>query len=178
MNSVPKTAEFIGGHDVNANLDICNNMYRKTLVPSGINTRNMKGRRLLGFFSQHRLNVTNIFYNKPSFVMRRSFGTSKSPYMLDIISVSETFFKYVRSCGVSPRGMRSNHSEVALDFMNRSIKYQSTFVKRPVIYWKTIKESEEANEKFNFKLKTKLHEPFNYTQYNEAILIMWRPWRD
>ena len=51
-----------------------------------------------------------------------------------------------------------------------SIKFQSTFVEQPVIDLKTIKESEEVNENFNFKLKTKLQEPFNYTHYNEAIL--------
>ena len=67
--------------------------------------------------------------------------------MLDVISVSETFFKCVRICGVSPRGMRSDYPAVALEFMNRSIKFQSTFVKSPVIDWKTIKESEEVNEK-------------------------------
>ena len=33
MTSVPKTAEFIGGHDVNANLGIRNKMYGKTLGP-------------------------------------------------------------------------------------------------------------------------------------------------
>ena len=82
MNSVPKTAEFIGGNDVNANLGIRNNMNRKTLGPWGIDNRNMKGRRLLGFFSQHRLKVTNRFYKKPSFVTWRSFGSLKSPHML------------------------------------------------------------------------------------------------
>ena len=66
--------------------------------------------------------------------------------------------------------MRSDHLAVALDFMNQSIKYQSTFVKRPVIDWKTIKEGEEVNETLNFKLMTKLQEPFNYTQYDEATL--------
>ena len=118
MTSVPKTAEFIGGHDVNANLGILNNMYHKTLGPWGINNRNMKGRILLGFFSQHRLKVTNIFYKKPSFVTWRSFGILKSLHILDVIPVSETFFKCARSCKVSPRGMRSDHSAVALDFIN------------------------------------------------------------
>ena len=119
MTSVPKSSEFIGGHDVNANLGICNKMYRKTLGPRGIYNRNMKGRILLGFFIQHLLKVTNSFYKNPSFVTWRSFGISKSPHMLDVIYVSETFFKCIRSCGVSPRGMRSDHSAVALDFMNR-----------------------------------------------------------
>ena len=119
MTSVPKTAEFIGGHDVNANLGIRNKIYRKTLGPWCIDNRNMKGRIILEFFSQHILKVTNSFYKKPSFVTWRSFGISKSPHMLDVISVSETFYKCVRSCGVSPMGMRSNHLAVALEFMNR-----------------------------------------------------------
>ena len=170
MTSVPKSAEFIGGHGVNANLGICTKMYRKTLETWGIKNRNMKGRRLPRFFSQQRLKVTNSFYKKPSFVTWRSFGNSKSPHMLDLISGYETFFKCVRNCGVSPRGMRSDHLAVALEFMNRSIKYKSTFVKRQVIDWKSIKECEEVNKKFNFKLMTKIQEPFSYTQYNEAIL--------
>ena len=67
MTSVPKSAGFIGGHDVNANLGIRTKMYQKTLGLWGINNRNMKGRRLLGVFSQHRLKVTNSFYKKPFF---------------------------------------------------------------------------------------------------------------
>ena len=133
MTSVPKSVEFSGGHDVNANLGIRTKMYRKTLGPWGIINRNMKGRRLLGFFSQHRLKVINRFYKKTSFVAWRLIGNSKSPHMLDVISVSETFYKCVRNCGMSPRGMWSDHSAVALEFMNRSIKYKSTFFKRPVI---------------------------------------------
>ena len=66
--------------------------------------------------------------------------------------------------------MRSDHSAVALEFMNRSTKYKSIFVKQPVIDWKAIKECEEVNENFYFELMTKLQDPFSYTQYNEAIL--------
>ena len=61
MTSLLKSAEFIGVHDVNANLGIRNKMYRKTLGPWGIDNRNMKSRRLLVFFVQHRLKVTNSF---------------------------------------------------------------------------------------------------------------------
>ena len=43
MTSVPKSAEFIGGHDVNANLGIQNKMYWETLGPWGIDNCNMKG---------------------------------------------------------------------------------------------------------------------------------------
>ena len=49
MTSVPKSADFVGGHDVNANLGISTKMYRKTLGPWGVDNRKMKGRRLLNF---------------------------------------------------------------------------------------------------------------------------------
>ena len=66
--------------------------------------------------------------------------------------------------------MRSDHSTVALEFMNRSIKYKYNFSKQPVIDCRTIKEFEEVNKIINFKLMTKIQEPFSYTQYNDAIL--------
>ena len=72
MSSVPKTAKFIGGHDVNANLGVRYKMYGKTLGPWGINNRNMKGRRLLGFFSNNQLKIANSFYKKSSYVTWRS----------------------------------------------------------------------------------------------------------
>ena len=43
MTSLLKSAEFIGGHDVNANLGIRNKMYQKKLGPWGTGNRNMKG---------------------------------------------------------------------------------------------------------------------------------------
>ena len=121
MSLVPNTAEFIGGHDVNANIGIRTKMYRKNLGPWGIDNRKMKGRRLLGFFRHNRLKTTNKFFKKPSFVTWSSFRKARSPDMLDVISVSETFFKYARNYGVLPKGMRSDHSAFQIDFMNRSI---------------------------------------------------------
>ena len=67
--------------------------------------------------------------------------------MLDVISVSDNFFKCVKSCGMSKKGMRTDHSSVRLEFMNRSIKYKTTFIKKPVIDWKNIKERDDVNEK-------------------------------
>ena len=91
MSSVPKTAKFIGGQDVNANLGIRSKMYGKTLGPWGINNRNMKGRKVLGFFSNNQLKISNSFYKKSSYVTRRYFNKMMSPPMLDVISVSETY---------------------------------------------------------------------------------------
>ena len=90
--------------------------------------------------------------------------------MIDVISVSENFFKYVKSCGISKNGMRSDHSAARLEIMNRSIKYKIKFMKKPVIYWKAIKEKDDVNKKFNANLRNRLQEPFNYTEFNEAIL--------
>ena len=100
MSSVPKNSQFIGGHDVNTNLGIRSKMYGKTLVPWGINNRNMKGRRLLCFFSNNQLKVANSFYKKSSYLTWRSFNKTRSPNMLDVIYVSENFYKCVRNCGI------------------------------------------------------------------------------
>ena len=140
MSSVPKMAKFIGGHDLNANLGTRSNMYRKTLVPWGIDNRNMKGRRLLGFFSHNQLKISKSFFKKPYFLKWISFRKMRSHHMLDVISVSDNFFKCVRICGVSKKGMGSDNSAILLDFMNRSIKYKNKFIKKPVIDWKDIKE--------------------------------------
>ena len=57
---------------------------------------------------------------------------------------------------ISKKGMRSDHSDVRLDFMNRSNKYTNTFIKKPVIYWKAIKERDDVNENFNVNLRNRL----------------------
>ena len=87
------TLMFIGGHDVNANLLIRSKMYRKILGPWGITNRNMKGRRLIGFFSNNQLKLTNSFFKKSSYVTWRYKKNMRSPHILDVISVSENFFK-------------------------------------------------------------------------------------
>ena len=170
MSSVPKKAKFIGGHDVNSNIGVRSKMYGKTLGPSLIKNRNMKGRRLLGFFSNNQLKVANSFYKKSSYVTWRSFNKMRSPHMLDVISVSENFFKCVKSCGILKTGMKSDHSAVRLEFMNRSIKFKTTFFKNPVIDWKSIKEKGEVNKKFNVSLRNRPKTPYNYTEFNDDIL--------
>ena len=170
MSSVPKKSKFIGGHDVNANLGVGSKMYGKTLVLWGINNRNMKGRRLLGFFSNNQLKVGNSFYKMSSYITWRSFNKMRSPQMLDVISVSGNFFKCVKSCGISKTGMKSDYSAVRLEFTNQSIKFKTNFFKKPVIDWKYIKEEDEVNKKFNVNLRNRLKTQSNYTEFNDAIL--------
>ena len=139
---MPKNANFIGGHDVNANLWIRYKMYGKTLGTWGIKNRNMKGRRILGFSSNKQLKIANSFFRKYSYVTWRSFNKTRSPHMLDVISVSKDFYKNVRNCEVSKTGMKSDHSAVWLEFVNTSIKFKTTFSKKPTIDWKYVKEND------------------------------------
>ena len=66
--------------------------------------------------------------------------------------------------------MKSDHSVVRLEFVNQSIKFKTTFFKKPVIDWKYIKEKEEVNKKFNVNLRNRLNTTSNYTNFNDAIL--------
>ena len=54
--------------------------------------------------------------------------------------------------------------------MNRSIKFKTNFFKKPVIDWKSIKEKDEVNKKFNVNLRNRLQVPFNYTEFNDDTL--------
>ena len=145
-------------------------MYKGVIGTFGIDNRNMKGRRLLNFFIQNRLRVTNSYFKKPSFVTWRSFNASKYPHLPDVITTSYSFFKHVRDCGVTSTGMWSDHSAVRLTFSDRSFKFNSTYVERSVIDWKCIQNCEETNQMFNVNLQRKLKNNMRYTLFNEAIL--------
>ena len=62
MNSIPKTVEFIEGHDVNANLGVIKQMYKKLIGVYGLYNRNMKGRNMLGVLKENVLSVVNSFF--------------------------------------------------------------------------------------------------------------------
>ena len=90
--------------------------------------------------------------------------------MIDLITTSESFFQHVRDFGVTSIGMRSDHSAVKHIFSNRSIKFNSTYVERPVIDWKCIQYFEKTNKLFNVNLQSMLKESMSYKHFNEAIL--------
>ena len=66
--------------------------------------------------------------------------------------------------------MKSDHSAVRLEFVNSSINFKTTFSRKLLIDWKSIKEKEEVNKKFNVKLRNRLKVTSNYTEFNGAIL--------
>ena len=62
INYIPKSAEFIGGHDMNANLGVRLKMYRRSIGPHRINNRNKKEKRLLKLINANNLKIVNTFY--------------------------------------------------------------------------------------------------------------------
>ena len=62
MNLIPKCFEFIGGHDVNANLGMKKHMYKKVIGIYGLAKRNMKVRNMLGVLRENNLRFVNIYF--------------------------------------------------------------------------------------------------------------------
>ena len=88
INYIPKSAEFIGGHDVNANIGVRLKIYCRAIGPHGIDNRNKKGQMLLGLISANNTKIVNTFYQKNSYTTCRSFDKTRSCHMLDIITSS------------------------------------------------------------------------------------------
>ena len=86
MTSVPKLDDFIVGHDFNANVRIIKIMYVQLLGPFGIDNRNRKGRKLLVIILNNYLKIVNSFINKSTYTTWISFGKTRSPHTLDIIT--------------------------------------------------------------------------------------------
>ena len=145
-------------------------MHGKVIGIHGLNNRNKKGRNLLGVLNANNLRVVNSFFKKRNYTTWRSFCDKKSPHMLDVITCSTSFFKFVNNCGAVTDGVRSNHSAVRMLFLNCSIKFKSNFIERPIIDWKIIQQIPELNDKFNLILHGKLRKSHNYAEFDEAIL--------
>ena len=148
-------------------------MHGKVTGIHGLNNRNKKGQNLLGVFNANNLRVVNSFFKKKNYTTWRSFCDKKSSHMLDVITCSTSFFKCVNDCGAVPDGVRSNHSAVQMVYLNRSIKFKSNFIERPIIEWKSIQRIPELNDKFNLILHGKLRKAHNYTEFNGAIFRQW-----
>ena len=61
LSSIPKLAEFIVGHGINANVGRREKMHGKLLGPFGIDNMNRKKRNLLGLFLTNGLKVIKSF---------------------------------------------------------------------------------------------------------------------
>ena len=170
MNLIPNFFEFIGGHNVNANLGVKKQMYKKVIGIYGLEKRNMKGQNLLGLLRENNLRFVNTFFLKHMYTTYRSKFKGKSTHMLDVITCSTSFFKCVSGCGVIPDGVPSDHSAVRMVFLNRYIKFKSDFVENPVINWRGVQRLPELIENLNLNLQFKLKHPHDYTSYNAAIL--------
>ena len=140
VSSLPKTVQFIGGHDVNANLSMRKLMHKRVNRIYGLKNHNKKGQNLLGIFGANNLRVVNSFFKKRNYTTCRYFNKSRPPHVLDVITCSTSFFRFVNDCIKIPDGVQSDHSVVWMVFLNRSIKFKSDYIERPVVDWKNIKK--------------------------------------
>ena len=124
---------------MNANSGVKKVMHKKVIGTYGIKNFNRKGQNLLGLFGANNLRVVNIFFNKSNYTTWRSFNKSRTTHMLDVITCSTSFYKCVNDCDTTPDGVRSNHSDIWVLFLNRSIKFKTDYSERPVIDWKKLK---------------------------------------
>ena len=86
INYIPKSAEFIGGHDVNGKLGVRLKINLPVIGPHVIENRNKKGRILLGLLSANNIKIVNTFYQKDSYTTWRSFDNTRLCHMLDVIT--------------------------------------------------------------------------------------------
>ena len=61
--------------------------------------------------------------------------------MLDVITFLTSFFNCVNDCSATLDGVLSDYSAFQIVFLNRFIIFKSDYIKRPVIDWKTFKNS-------------------------------------
>ena len=106
--------------------------YCQEIGPHGIDNSNKYGIRLLGVLSTNNIKIVNTFYQKDSFTTWRSFEKTRSCHMLDVITSSFSFFKCIRDCGVTPKGVQSDQSAVQMVLLGRTINFKSDYVERPV----------------------------------------------
>ena len=116
-------------------------IHRQSIRPHGIDNRSKKGRRLLVLLSANNIKIVNTFYQKDSYTTWRPFDRTRLCHMFDVITSSFSFFKCIRDCGVTPKGVWSDQPAVQMLFLNRTIKFKSDYVERPVIDWNKIKKS-------------------------------------
>ena len=86
VSSLTKTVQFIGGHDVNANLGVRKIMHKKVIRIYGIKNHNKKGQNLLLLFRANNLRVVNSLFKKRNYTIWMSFNKSRTPNMLDVIT--------------------------------------------------------------------------------------------
>ena len=58
--------------------------------------------------------------------------------MIDLITSYFSIFKFIRDCGVTPKGVQSDHYAVQMVLLKILLKLKSDYVERPIIDWNKI----------------------------------------
>ena len=165
LNRLSEDTQIIFGQDINCNVGTSNNThdpFRPALGPNGINNRNAKGMKFLQHMCSLNMKIVNSFFVKHNYATWKNFKPSHPTYhMLDIFSVSSSFFKHVRNCGTIPFGVdNTDHTATAITIDINCIAYKTTKRTNTINggrpNWHKITYDRETKEEFNSKLSTEL----------------------
>ena len=123
------------GVDINCNVSITSKRFSNTLVPQGINNRNIKGRELLCLYKTNNLKILLSYFKHNNYITYRSFNDKKSAYMLDNFICFDQLFKIISDCKVTKLGVRSDHTAIITKLRLTSIKFNNKQQQSTVIDW-------------------------------------------
>ena len=181
LNNLTTDTEFIFGQDINCNVGTSNSSndpFRSALGPNGIENQNAKGIKFLQHLCSLYMKFANSFFIKPSYATWKNFKPSHPTYhMLDVFSVSSSFFKRVRDCGVIPSGVNhTDHTATSITININCIAYKSNKQTNTINGgrpdWRAITYNQETRQDFNDKLSNELEHTDttnDYTTFFELI---------
>ena len=155
-----------------------NDPFRAALGPNGINNRNAKGTKFLQHMCSLDMKIVNSFFVKHNYTTWKNFKPSHPSYhMLDIFSVSSSFFKHVRDCGTTPFGVdHTDHTATSITIDINCIAYKSTKSTNAINGgrpdWHKITYNDETRQEFNTKLSNELRHintTNDYTTFFEIV---------
>lgn len=170
INDAPKHSEVIFGHDINCNIGVCpepRDDLRRVLGPYGLNNRNNKGTQFLQTMCELDMKILNSFFPKQNYATYRNID-GRTYHMLDAFSASALLFKRIPDCGVTERGVASDHSAVQMKININTIRWTShehQTINAGKTDWAAIVSDETLNQIFNHKISTQVQSGETYSDF-------------
>ena len=104
------------------------------------------------------IKILNSFFPKKNYATYRNID-GRSYHMLDAFSASASLFKRITDCGVTKKGVASDHSAVQMKININTIKWKSheqQTVNAGKTDWAAIASDVSLNQIFNYKISNQL----------------------
>jgi hypothetical protein len=169
-------AEKILGQDINANIGTRDDSSELNSIigPHGFDNRNDKGVWALQMLALQDLKVANTFFEHEDYTTHTSYLPPSLPQMLDVISVSSSFFKRVRDCTLWEHSIPSDHAGIICKFSITSISFKHsppTTLSAGEVDWEKIAKDDQIRRKFNERLQELNGDGLtNYSTFMENIM--------